>query len=113
MLMATFMMASGKMTRLMEWVTICMQMELPITENGKTTNNTAKVQRRGQMERGMKVLILKERSMEKVLYALQMEASIQETFSLMRFQEEESTCGLMENHMKGNGKRIKCMATEY
>ena len=105
-------MGSGKMTRHMEWDIICMQMEPPITESGKMTSNTEKGLRHGPMVQGMKGPISRVKSTGKALYVLQMEVFTQETFSSMKYQEEENMFGLMVNHMRVNGRRIKCTATE-
>jgi hypothetical protein len=104
---------SGKMIKLMVWVTTSMQMERPTMGSGKMTSNMEMEQKLGRMGPGMKAAISKGRNMERELYALQMEASIQETFSTMRYQVGENMCGLMANPMKDSGKKIRCMGTAY
>ena len=105
--------ANGRMIRLMEWVIISMQMVLHITESGKTTNNTEKGQRPGQMERGTKAHILKEKNMEKEFYSLQMGVSIMEISNTTKYQGKANMYGLIRRHMMVSGKRIKCMAMVY
>src|ERR1700685_90018 len=110
MVMST--MDNGKMIRRMEWDTICMQMVLPIMVSGRMTSNMVRELRLGQMEQGMKVLITRERSMEKELFVLLMEVYILVTFSTMKYLGEANMFGQMVNHMKANGRKIKCMVME-
>jgi hypothetical protein len=42
-----------------------------------------------------------------------MEVCITEISNITKYLEEESTYGLMEKPMKGNGKKIKCMVMVY
>lgn len=113
MQMVISMMGSGRMIKLMVWVITCMLMELHIMVNGRMISNMAKELRLGLMGQDMRAHILKERSMEKVPFVLLMGVCIQGTFSLMKYQAGVNMCGLMENHTKVNGKRIKCMAMEF
>jgi hypothetical protein len=113
MLMVMYMMASGKMTKHTEWAIICTPTEPPIMESGKMINNTAKVLRLGQTEHDMRALILKERSMGRELFVSQMAVCILETFSSMRSQEGANMFGLMVNHTKVNGRKIKCTGMAF
>jgi len=50
--------------------------------------------------------------MGRELYVLLMEVCILGTFSVMKYLEKEDIFGLIKNHMRDNGKKIKCMAME-
>jgi hypothetical protein len=113
MLMGMYMMDNGRMIKHMGWDITCMQMERLIMEIGKMISNMERVLRLGLMELGTKALTLKARNMEKELFVLQMGVFILATFNIMKYQGEVNMYGPMESHMKDNGKRIKCMATEY
>ena len=63
--MAMYTKDNGRTIKLMEEAVINMPMVLHMSENGKMTNSMVKEQKHGQMERNMKVSIMKERSMEK------------------------------------------------
>jgi hypothetical protein len=62
-----FMKDNGKMIKLMVMDRILMLMELPMSENGKMTNNMEKESKHGQMVQNMKANIMKGRKMVKVL----------------------------------------------
>src|SRR4051812_35434383 len=113
MQMEISMKVSGKMIRLMAWAIISMQMELHIMESGKMISNTVKVLRRGLIVLDMKDFILKAKSTVKELYALLMDQYTLVIFNIMKFQERVNMYGLMVNHMKANGRKIKCMAMEF
>lgn len=67
MQMVTFMRANGKTTRPMVMAATLTLMELLTLVSGKTTNNTAKVLRPGQMEPSTRVSTSKARSMARAL----------------------------------------------
>lgn len=112
MLMEMSMKASGKMIKHMEQGTINMLMELLTRVNGRMISNMEKELRRGLTVQGMKGATLRGRSMGKDSSSSQMEVSIMEIFSSMKYQERESTCGQTKRPLMASGKRTKCMATE-
>ena len=108
MLMAIFMKASGKMTKLTVMDNICMRMEPHIQAIGWKISRKVEVLRHGLMVRGTRVSTRRGRSMERGAWTLQMAAYIRETLRSMKSKGSESTHGPMERHMKVSGKAIKC-----
>ena len=61
----------------------------------------------------MRDSILKARNTEREVSLLPMEASIVVILFKMKYLAKANTFGLMERHMRDNGKKIKCMDMEY
>lgn len=81
--------------------------------SGKMTSNMAKALKPGPTTPDMKALTTRARNMERGLFALQTEASIQVISSTMKYQAKENTYGQTVNLMKANGTRIKCMGMGF
>ncbi len=113
MQMAMSMKASGKMIKPMVWDIICMLMELLTMESGKMTSSMEMERKRGLMARDMKALIMKAKNMEGGHFVLQMALYTLVTSNSTRFLGRVSTSGLMVSSTRVNGRRTRCMGTEY
>lgn len=111
--MEMFMRDSGKMIRHMARDITSMLMGLHILVTGKMINNMELEQKHGPMELGMRVPILKEKSMVMESYNLQMDPFMRENFNLMKYLAKANMFGLIRRPLKVNGKRTKCTDMVY
>ena len=65
------------------------------------------------MVQSLKEILLKEKSREKDSLYFKMVLPMKEIFKIMIYKDLEHINGAMAEFIKDNGKKIKCMETDY
>lgn len=108
MLMATFTMAIGKMTKPTVSVFISISKELNTKDIGKMTNNMVKEKRNGRMARNTKAHTNTAKKKVSVRLTGPMDRVTRATSSIIISMEKELTNGRMDASSLVNGKTTKC-----
>lgn len=103
------MLETGKMTKLMVLVLIIMQTVRFIPVIGKMINKMVKERKLGPMTQNMRVTIMMEWNMVRVLFHLQMVLNMLENLKQMKFMGMVNISSMMEEPMKDIGIKTWCM----
>lgn len=109
MLMEIFSMANGKMTKRMVLELITIQTVVNMKENGLMICKMGTEKKLGKINQPIKVNTKKVKNMDLVFMCGLMEVYIMETGLIIKFKVKVTINGQMEDNMKENGLRIKCM----